>query len=180
MVAQPGNAINCNTTVSGLVTFDGASTFTTTALTQYSTLSGASANTVNLISPGTAAQVLTSNGVAAQPTYQDLPYRERTWQDKGTSFAAAVGFGYFVTATATATLPGSPAQGDSISLVVDSVAGILTILGNTGQLIQLGLAISAAAGTAVSNKNGDTVTLVYRASDTKWIATSSIGTFTIT
>lgn len=105
-----------------------------------------------------------------------------TWTDKNTSFSAAVGNGYFVTATATATLPASPAQGNTIAFAVDSVSGILTIKANTGQIIQVGLAISAAAGTCVSNANGDSITLVYRAADTKWISAfgGPEGTWTIT
>jgi hypothetical protein len=85
-----------------------------------------------------------------------------------------------VTATATATLPASPAQGNLIAFEVDSVAGILTIKANTGQILRIGKVVSAAAGTAVSNFQGDSVTFVYRASDTSWQAISCIGTFTVT
>jgi hypothetical protein len=102
------------------------------------------------------------------------------WTDQSVSFSAVVSNGYFVTATATATLPASPAQGNTISFAVDSVSGILTIQANTGQEIRIGKAVSALAGVALSNFDGDSVTLVFRASDSTWIATSSVGTWSVT
>jgi hypothetical protein len=181
MAGTPANSMNLNSTVSGLVNWDGISTMSSTALTLYSTLTGAGANTVNNVSPGTLGQVLTSNGASAQPTYQTIPFTQMPWTDKAISFAAAVGNGYFVTATATATLPASPAQGNTISFAVDSASGILTIQANTGQIIRVGKVVCAAAGICVSNFDGDAITLVYRASDTTWISVPGTeGTWTLT
>jgi hypothetical protein len=101
------------------------------------------------------------------------------WTDEGTSFNAIAGNGYFSTAAVTATLPASPAQGNMISFIVDS-ANALTITANTGQKIRLGTTISAAAGTCVSNAQGNSITLIYRSSDTTWLGLSSVGTWTIT
>lgn len=180
MAATPGNALNQNSTTAGLYTWDGTATTSSTAITQYNVLSGASSTTVNNIAPSTSGFVLTSNGASAQPTFQAPVYTQVPWTDKNSSFAAAAGNGYFVTATATATMPGSPTQGQIIQFIVDSASGILTIQANTGQIIRIGRAVSAAAGTAVSNFQGDSVTLVYRTSDTGWFATDCIGTFTVT
>ena len=103
------------------------------------------------------------------------------WTDKAISFAAASNHGYFVTATSTATLPAAPAQGDTIEFAVDSIAGILTIQANTGQVIRVGTVASASAGICVSNFNGDSIKLVFRASDTTWIAVGDPkGTWSIT
>ena len=180
MAAKPANSMNLNSTTSGLVNWDGTSTMSSVALTQYYVVSGASANTVNNIAPSTSGFVLTSNGASAQPTFQAIPFTQMPWTDEAISFNAAIGNGYFVTATSTATLPSSPNQGNTISFAVDSAAGILTITANTGQKIQIGAAINTAtAGTAASNKNGDSVTLVFRASDSFWIATSTIGSWTV-
>ena len=41
--------------------------------TQYNTQTGGVNGTLNDVAPGTAGQVLTSNGVSAQPTYQPIP-----------------------------------------------------------------------------------------------------------
>ena len=180
MVATPANSMNLNSTSSGLVNWDGTATESTTALVQYNVLSGASTNTVNNIAPSTSGFVLTSNGASAQPTFQAVPFTKMPWTDKATSFSAAAQNGYFVTATAIATLPSSPAQGDTIAFEVDGVGSLLTITGNTGQIIRIGKVVSASAGTAVNNFEGDSVTLVYRASDTSWQAIHVIGTWTVT
>lgn len=127
----------------------------------------------------TSGFVLTSNGASALPSFQAPVFTAMTWTDESMSFAAVAGNGYFITGTATATLPGSPSQGNEISFAVDA-ANVLTIQANTGQLIRIGAAVSASAGTAASNARGDSITLVYRSSDTAWIATSVIGTFTVT
>jgi hypothetical protein len=101
------------------------------------------------------------------------------WIDEAISFAALSGFGYFITATLTATLPAFPAQGETIAFAVDSLAGILTIQAAAGQTIQVGTGISTVAGTASSIFDGDSVTLVYRVIGSQWIATSSIGNWTM-
>jgi|GEM_PF-1881900 len=102
-----------------------------------------------------------------------------TWNDASGGFTAVAENGYFITATSTATLPATPTQGDTVSFVVDT-NNILTITANTGQQIRLGAAISATAGTCANNAQGDSIELVYRAADTTWIATSSIGIWTVT
>ena len=179
MGTTPANSINC-AGASGLVNFDGTATFSTTALTQYYVVSGASSNTVNNIAPSTSGYVLTSNGASAQPTFQAAVFTKMPWTDEGTNFNAAVQNGYFITATATATLPPSPSQGDVISFIVDSVSGILTITANTSQFIRIGKQITLTAGTVASNFNGDALTLVYRSSDATWKALDEIGTWTVT
>lgn len=102
-----------------------------------------------------------------------------SWVDKGTSFAALSGVGYFVTGTATATLPASPVQGNTIRFSVDT-ASLLTITANTGQIIRLGSTATAAAGTCVNTQQGDSIELVYRTSDTTWIAQSAVGAWNLT
>lgn len=180
MAAKPGNSLNQNSTTAGLQNWDGTATASTTALAQYNTMVGASTTTVQNIVPGTSGWVLTSAGASAYPAYAAPVFTKMPWTDKSGNFAAASQNGYFVTATCAGTMPASPAQGDVISFSVDSASGILTVTGNTGQTLQIGTAISAAAGTAASNFTGDSVTFVYRSSDTNWIAESVIGTWTVT
>ena len=182
MATTPANAIN-EAGISGLVNFNGTATFSTTVLTQYNVLTGASANTVNNVTPGSnSGYVLTSNGASSYPSFAALPFTQMPWTDESSSWNALVGNGYFGTmaSTATATLPASPSQGNIIAFEVDSSAGILTIQANTGQSIVIGKAASASAGVAVSNFNGDSVTLVYRSSDASWRAISVIGTWSVT
>ena len=177
MPSTAGNSLNI--TQSGLQVFDGTATFTATTTTQYNTLVGNTGNTIANIAPGTATWVLTSNGASANPSYQVLPFTHLTWTDKAASFNAASNQAYFTSAIATATLPAAPAQGDTIAFTADTTA-ILTLQANTGQTIRIGKAVSASAGTAASNFQGDSVTIVYRASDISWIASEVLGTWTVT
>jgi hypothetical protein len=179
MVTTPANSIN-EAGASGLVNFNGTATFSTTPLVLYNVLTGAGTNTVNNVAPSTAGQVLTSTGATSQPVFAAIPFTQMPWTDEASSFAAVAGNGYFVTANATATLPASPTQGQIIAFEVDSASGILTVQANTGQTIAIGKAVSVSAGVALSNFNGDSLTLVYRASDTSWRAISVIGTFSVT
>ena len=105
---------------------------------------------------------------------------DMAWTDESSSFNAAAGNGYFITAgSVVATLPASPSQGNKISFAVDTTSSF-EILANTGQVIRIGAAVSASAGNAVNNARGDSVTLIYRSSDTAWIATSVLGTWSVT
>lgn len=100
------------------------------------------------------------------------------YTDESTSFSAVSNNGYFVTGTATATMPASPSQGDRITFILDTT-NVLTVTANTGQVLRIGSTVSASAGTAASNARGDSVTFIYRSSDTAWIAMSVIGTWTV-
>jgi len=103
-----------------------------------------------------------------------------TWNDVSGAFSPLKNNGYFVTGTATGTLPASPSQGDTIKFLVDHASQVLTIQANTGQRIRIGSIQSSAAGTAVSTLQGDSVDITYRASDTTWMAIGgSQGTWTL-
>ncbi len=70
MAATPTNAMNLNSTISGLVNWDGNSVMSVTPLTQFCTLAAGSNKTLAMITPGTVGQVLTSAGPGAFPSYQ--------------------------------------------------------------------------------------------------------------
>lgn len=92
-----------------------------------------------------------------------------SWTDISGAFSATRSKGYFITATSTATLPAGASQGDTIKFFVDTTQ-ILTITASGGQIIRFGSTVSAAAGTAVSTLQGDSVELVFRSSDQCWCA----------
>lgn len=102
-----------------------------------------------------------------------------TWNDISGAFSPLAENGYFVTGTATGTLPASPSQGDMIKFVVDHATQNLTIDAPGTQLIRNGTGISSAGGTCTSNNQGDSIVLVYRAANTTWIATEVSGTWTL-
>ena len=97
-----------------------------------------------------------------------------TWNDVSGAFSPLKDNGYFITGTATGTLPASPAQGDTIKFFVDHASQVLTIDAPGTQLIRLGSVVTSAGGTAVSTLQGDSVELTYRASDTCWCAIGGI------
>jgi hypothetical protein len=92
------------------------------------------------------------------------------WNDVSGAFSPLKNNGYFITGTATGTLPASPSQGDTIKFFVDHASQVLTIQAPGAQLIRLGALVSSAGGTAVSTLQGDSVELVYRAANTTWEA----------
>ena len=93
-----------------------------------------------------------------------------TWNDVSGAFSPLRNNGYFITGTATGTLPAAPAQGDTVKFFVDHASQVLTIQATAGKIIRLGSLVSSAGGTAVSTVQGDSVELTYRTSDTCWCA----------
>lgn len=94
-----------------------------------------------------------------------------TWQDESGNFLSSSLKGYFITGTATATLPDSALEGDTIKFIVDHATQILTIQANIGQLIRIGNSInSSTAGTCTSRLQGDAISLVYRSISSTWFA----------
>lgn len=134
------------------------------------------ASTETWATPSTSGNILTSDGtnwVSSAPASSAIPYT-----DQGSSTTIASNHGYFVTGNFTMTLPSSPSQGD-ICIVFADTTSVVTVTGNTGQVIRLGSSVTAAAGSIASTARGDCVRLVYRTSGTAWIAESAIGNWTI-
>ncbi len=104
-----------------------------------------------------------------------------TWNDVSGAFSPLKNNGYFITGTATGTLPAAPAQGDTIKFFVDHASQLLTIQATAGKIIRLGSLVSSSGGTFVSTLQGDSVELTYRASDSCWCAIAGwSGTWTFT
>jgi hypothetical protein len=155
---------------------DGAVVVETLTTLPSGTVVPPTANNINI--EGSGGVVVTGNSGTSTITIS-IPASAVTWSDQATSFAAASANGYFVTATATATLPASPAEGATIIFVATS-SGICTVTANTGQFIAIGTATSASAGTAASNKQGDSITLTYQTASTTWWGRGEQGTWTVT
>ena len=102
------------------------------------------------------------------------------WSEKNAAFNAAVQNGYFCNAALTATLPasGGLAIGATIIFFVDTAAGV-TVQAGAGEMIQIGSTISVPGGTAVSNKLGDELELVFKPSDLTWHAIPSGGSWVL-
>jgi hypothetical protein len=125
---------------------------------------------------GPGISITNADGIAGNPT---ISSNALTWTDEATSFAAASNNGYFVIGTLTATLPASPSNGDIISFVVDG-SFVSTIQAAAGQTIRISQNVSSTAGTQANTAAGDTLTLVYRSTNTRWEATSFVGAWNFT
>lgn len=124
-------------------------------------------------SPGVYVVTVNSNAGSSQDMLGTTTIQGTiSWSDKGADFTAHIQTGYFITAALTSTLPTSPVQGDTISFAVDT-SGTFVIQASPGQSIRIGANISTVAGTATNSSIGDSITLVYRASDTTWISVTA-------
>ena len=99
------------------------------------------------------------------------------WIDQATSTTLANNTGYFVTAATTQTLPSSPVQGTVVKIAVDT-SGTVIVAANTGQTIRVGNLTSSSGGSMTNSLQGDTLELVYRASDTTWFSIATTGVWT--
>lgn len=61
------------TTLTGILTGNGTSAVTASAVSQYTTLVAGASNAVVAVGPGSSGQVLASNGASANPSYQSIP-----------------------------------------------------------------------------------------------------------
>lgn len=151
-----------------------------TVATMYHTDSGPDAipslNILNIFGSGGISTSSSGNTVTITGTGSAF-----TWEDKAADFLASTLKGYFVTATATGTLPASPSQGNTIKFIVDNVSQVLTIQANVGQLIRIGNVInSGTGGTCSSTLQGDAISLVYRSADATWFAETGVqGSWTL-
>lgn len=101
------------------------------------------------------------------------------WTDTALSSSVKSNSGSIATATATLTLPPFPIQGDVCAFTVDSAVATLTIQATAGKKIRIGNQISSVTGSLQSSDNGDSITLIFRASDNTWLTTQSIGNWLI-
>lgn len=138
----------------------------TDTVTLEGTLSASHGGT-GLTSPGSAGNVLTSNGtawVSSAPSASGVTYTSIS--SAPTTAANTV---YMATAALTVTLPSAPADGYLVGLINASSGTVLFQASGT-DIIQISSATSTAAGTATSTIKGESMMLVYQASGGIWFA----------
>lgn len=175
------NALNI--TATGIVKYDGAGSFTADTLTQHGTLVGGASNAITSLALGTAGQVLTSNGAAADPSYQTPAFSVMPWLVvTGTTQAVTVNTGYTSNnaGTVTFTLPTTAAVGDT-TVITGLGAGGWSIAQNASQLIHVGSSVTTTGtGGSVSSTNAfDAITITCVVANTTWVTRSEVGNLTI-
>lgn len=193
------NSINLRS--AGVVTYDGAGTFTASTLTQHSLLAGGASNAITSLGVATNGQ-LAIGSTGADPVLATLTAGTGigitnaagsitingvggglTWTDvTGTSQAAAVNNGYTANnaGVVTVTLPATAAYG-SVIAVVGKGAGGWAVAQNSGQTIHFGSVntTTGAGGSLASTNRYDVVYLLCTTANTDFVVMSSIGNITV-
>ena len=154
--------------------------------TAYAVICGGTTSTAaqqSIASVGTSGQVLTSNGAAALPTFQDAA-GGITWNEEtGTSATMAVDNGYISNnaGEVTFTLPTTAAVG-SVVRVAGYGAGGWKIAQNAGEIIHfLGSDTTTGTGGSLDSSNRyNAVELVCTVADTEWVVISATGNINVT
>jgi hypothetical protein len=187
--ASAGGNINIvggsNVTVSGNPGTN-TETITLTGLSVHDVLvGGAGGASITPVSPSTAGFVLTSNGVAADPSFQAAAKGVNTWNVIGASQTLAVQNGYFCTtgAALSLALPAVSALGDTITVVLDGSTSWTITQPNAGTRIRIAnnQTTLGVTGSLASTAQGDTVTLICETANARWVVVPSfIGNITVT
>jgi len=101
------------------------------------------------------------------------------WSEVSGVFSSVGNHGYFITNTASTTLPASPSEGTTIKFSVDTT-NFLTITANTGQIIRLNATATVSGGTVANVAQGSSIELVYKSTGSVWMAVSTNGNWTLT
>lgn len=153
-----------------------------TALTALQVVATDGSKNLVSIASSTAGFVLTSNGASA-PTFQAPSSGGITWSSISADQALTVNSGFFCVSPGGAlqlSLPATSAQGDQITLALDGATSFEIIQG-AGQSILYGNQNTSAGvtGSLASTQQGDTVTLVCRVANLRWVAINTIGNLTV-
>jgi hypothetical protein len=147
MVAKNANAMNLNS-AAGVVTWDGTSVMSATALTQYDVLTGGSTgNTINQVAPGSTSGVpLVSNGSSSQPSFS-------------TCLVAGGGTGNIST-TAYALICGGTTTTGAFQAVADVATGQVLTSGGTSALPAFS-AYPQISGLGIGHSPGSTAGITF-------------------
>lgn len=157
------NAIN-ESGASGLVNFNGTATFSTAPLAQYSVVSGASANTINNITPSATSGVpVISQGSASQPIF-------------GTAVVAGGGTGN-TTQAAYSLVAGGTSTTGSFQAVGPNASGQVLASAGTSALPTF-TAFPQVSGLGIGASPGSTAGLTFDGSN--FMDNYAVGTYTPT
>lgn len=156
-----------------------------TTFTAYSVICAGTTGTgifQNVSGVGSSAQVLTSNGAAALPTWQTPAFGVLPWTDQSTTSVTMTVNNAYVADNAslvTLTLPSTAAFG-SVFQIVGKGAGGWKIGQAASQLIHIGnqVTTTGTGGSLASSNQWDSVQLVCVTANTTFVVFSSMGNIT--
>lgn len=134
------------------------------------------ANNITLVGAGTIT--VTGNAGTNTLTISDM---DSSWSSISASTGMAVNKGYFCVSPGGAlvlTLPAVSVQGDVIQIALDGATS-WTIAQLAGQSIVCGNVTTTAGvtGSLISTQPGDSVRMICRVANTRWVVVSSVGSF---
>ena len=165
-------------TLTGILSGNGTSAFTASAVSQYYTLVAGASNAVAGVSPGTSGQVLTSTGASSAPTFQTFtPSSNSSFVNATASAQAMVTGAYYIAnysgALLTFTPPASCAVGTVFGIAGGATTGWTIDLTANSQTINYGNAIATTA--LASTNEFDCVFFVCTVVDSVFTVFDSIG-----
>lgn len=136
------------------------------------------AGIINIVGAGTIS--VTGNSATNTLTISDA---DAAWTSVSASQSMISNMGYFVVSPGGAvvlTLPATSVQGDVIQVALDGATS-WRIAQGAGQTIVMGnsTTTSGVGGSLTSTQQGDTVRLVNRVPNLRWVVVSSLGNPTI-
>lgn len=112
-----------------------------------------------------------TSGSGSTLTVKSPPYADST------AATLTVNSGTFATAAGAYTLPAAPLVGDLVEVICITTGIVVTA--NAGQTVFLANDSTSVGGTLTNSAKSDVLCLRYRATDTSWYCTSSMGVWTL-
>ena len=161
-IANGGTNANAMTNTDGVVYYDGTRLVTTTV--------------------GNVNQVLTSNGAAVAPTFQNASFNGIIWSEEtGSPLNSVLGHGYIcnMNSLLTVNLPSVAAVGDTVTCVGKG-SGLFSVVAAAGDTIHFGDQDTSAGGSLTATNRYDTIQLICITADSDWSVTGMTqGNFTV-
>lgn len=151
--------------------------------TAYKVVGTDASNNLVEIAPGSAGQVLMSNGTGALPTFQAAAsFTYITWQSVSSGpVSVAVKNGYIVRGGSSIafTLPSTAAVGDIIA--IQGAGNSWSLAQNAGQNISFpgGASTTGVSGSVSSTTNYDSIYLICVATNNEWVYTGGFGNYSV-
>jgi len=173
-MSTPANSLDI--TQAGLVKFDGTSNFTGVTTTNHFALVGAASNGVTSVTPSTAGKVYTSNGVAADPSFEtisnaNLPGTGQITLTNGNNITVT-GSPVALGGAASFNLTGTTNHALQVGNATASLTSLAT--GSAGQVLQsAGASADPAYSTATYPATATGTGKILRANGTNWVASTA-------